>query len=64
MILNIFTEIWASLVKFYGMYSDFIHSILPAELGDLLEAVLDIIVACLIVKFIADAAFRTRGGSN
>lgn len=59
---NVLLEIWTEIVKLYTMYSDFIHSILPAELGDLAEAVLDIAIACLIVKAIASVAFKTKSG--
>lgn len=62
--MQILQDIWAQLVVIYGYYSGFIHSILPGQLGDLLEYCLDIAIACLIVKSIAGAAFHTRGGNN
>lgn len=42
------------------MYSDFVHSILPNELGDLAVWVINIAVISLIVVGIAKAAFRTN----
>lgn len=57
---DFFSNIWTEIVKLYGMYSSFVHSILPAELGDLAEAVIDIAIACLIVKMVADIAFKTK----
>ncbi len=58
---KIFTEFWSECVKLYGYYSDYIHYIFPRELGDLVEYVLDIAIACLIIKIVADVAFKTKG---
>lgn len=59
-----FTDLWAKICEIYMYYSDFVHSIFPRELGDLVEYVIDIAVACLIVKLIADFAFKTKTGEN
>lgn len=58
---NVFTEIWAKIVEFYTLYSDAIHSVFPSQLGDLVEYVIDIAIACLIVKAVASMAFGTKG---
>ncbi len=59
-----FIDLWAKCCELYGYYSSFIHSIFPKELGDLVEYILDIIIACLIIKMIADVAFKTKSGDN
>ncbi len=58
---NIFGNIWAKIVEFYGIYSSAIHSVFPSQLGDLVEYVIDIAVACLIIKGISSVAFGTKG---
>ena len=60
--LNIFKGLWEAIVNIYMMYSDFIHSIFPAELGNLVEGCIDIAVAVLVVKLVSDAAFKTKSG--
>lgn len=57
---EIFTNLWAKMCEFYGYYSAAIHKILPGDVGNLAEAVLDIAIACLIVKIVADIAFSTK----
>ena len=57
---DFFINIWAKCVEFYGMYSDFIHSILPRELGDLAEYVLDIAIVAAIVLAIGKIAFSSN----
>jgi len=54
------SNIWIKCVEYYSIYSDFIHSIFPKELGDLIEGVLDIAIVCIIVKLISTLAFGTR----
>lgn len=58
--MDILKDFWAQCLNVYAIYSDIIHSILPAELGDLCEYVLDVIIVCLIVKGVASIAFGTR----
>ena len=58
---DFFKSIGEFIVKAYSTYSDFIHSIFAAELGDFVEYLLDIIVAAAIVKLVASVAFRTKG---
>lgn len=55
-----FASVWAKCVEWYGMYSDFIHSILPREVGDLAEYVLDIAIVAGIVFAIGRIAFSTN----
>jgi hypothetical protein len=60
MLMNVFTDIWEVIVKYYTLYSEMIHSVFPSQLGDLVEGILDIIIVCAIIKIIADAAFKTK----
>lgn len=60
MILNIFTDIWETLVKWYVAYSDFIHSYIPSALGDLVVGLIDIAAVCLLVFLVAKVAFSTK----
>ena len=60
---SIIQKIWNEIVKFYGEYSAFIHSIAPDELGNLIEYVIDIIVAALLIRIIGGAAFHKKDGS-
>ena len=48
------------LVDIYAAYSKFIHNIFQDELGDFAEVIILIIVAALIVKFVASVAFSTK----
>ena len=57
-----FNNLWTSLVNIYGMYSDFVHSIFPSQLGDLVVYLLDIVIVIAIVKIVASFAFTTKGG--
>ncbi len=59
-----FSNIWDSLVKIYTSYSDFVHSIIPGQLGDLVVFILNLIVVCIIVKIIASVAFGTKGDNG
>lgn len=59
-----FQDLWLKICELYSMYSGFIHSIFPSQLGDLVEYILDIAVACLIIKLVAGAAFHTKTGEN
>lgn len=56
----ILQEIWTAIVKGYILYSDMIHSVLPGQLGDLAEGILDIIIVAAIIKIIASFAFGTK----
>ncbi len=62
--MQILKDLWEKICLGYSYYSGFIHSIIPSQLGDLVEYCLDIAVACLIVKLVASAAFHTKGGDN
>ncbi len=59
-----FSNIWDTLVNIYTSYSDFVHSILPGQLGDLVVFVLNLIVVCIIIKIVASVAFGTKGGNG
>ena len=61
---QIFNDIWSAIVKYYTIYSDFIHSILPGQLGDLAEGLIDIVIVIAIIKIISTFAFGTKGGNN
>ena len=52
--------IWEEIVKYYTVYSDFIHSIFPSQLGDLVVYLIDIVVIVLIIKMIASLAFGNK----
>lgn len=55
-----FMNIWAKCVELYMMYSDFVHSILKDQLGDLAVYVINIAVVSAIVIVIARMAFGTK----
>ncbi len=55
-----FIELWAKICEYYGYYSAAIHKILPGDVGNLAESVINITVACLIIKLVADLAFSTK----
>lgn len=54
-------SIWNSIkdffVKYYGMYSDFIHSIFGKGMGDFIVYLIDIIVVILVIKLIINTTF-------
>lgn len=58
--MEILNDLWAHICEWYQMYSGFIHSIFPSQLGDLVEGVLDIAVACLVIKVVSSVAFGTK----
>lgn len=58
--LSLVNELWDTIVSCYHLYSGFIHSIFPSATGDLVEGLLDIIVAVFIVKMLSDFAFTTK----
>ncbi len=53
-------EIWATICKYYVMYSDFVHSIFPGQLGDLVEGLIDMVVAIAVVKIIWSTTFSNK----
>lgn len=53
-------NVWATITSWYQAYSGFVHSIFPSALGDLVVWVINIAVACLIVKLVATVAFKTK----
>jgi len=55
-----FTNLWTKCIELYTSYSNFIHTYIPRELGDLVEYIIDIIVICILVKIIASFAFGSR----
>ncbi len=55
-----FNNIWVTICEWYQAYSAFIHSFFPSQLGDLVEGIIDIVVACLIIKLLASIAFGTK----
>ena len=59
-VIEFFKNIGAALVGAYVAYSDFIHSILPNQAGDLVEAIIDVSVGVILLKVIGGAAFHTR----
>lgn len=59
-IIEFFKNIGLALVDAYVKYSDFIHSILPNQAGDLAEAIIDVAVGVALLKLIGSAAFHTR----
>lgn len=58
MILNIFIDLWQLIAKGYTAYSNFIHSILMNEAGDLAEYTIDIFVAFFVVRLAFKNAFH------
>ena len=58
--MEILNDKWVHICEWYHMYSSFIHSIFPSQLGDLVEGVLDIAVACLLIKTLSSVAFGTK----
>jgi len=61
---NFFTNIWEGLVNIYNIYSNFVHSIFPGQLGNLVVGVIDILVVGAIVIYIGKIAFTSKNGEN
>lgn len=57
---EILSNFWAKCVEFYWIYSDFVHSILKDQLGDLAVYVINIAVVSLITICVAKIAFSSR----
>ena len=55
-----FMELWSTIVNYYMIYSDFIHSIFRAQVGDLVEGLIDLGVVVAIVLAVARFAFASR----
>lgn len=55
-----FVGIWSKIVQLYTMYTDFVHSILKDQLGDLAIYVINIAVVSALVIFIAKIAFSSK----
>ncbi len=47
-------------VKYYGIYSDFIHSLFGKGMGDFMVYLIDIIVVVLLIKFIINITFGDK----
>ena len=60
---SILQKIWTEIVKMYASYSSFIHGILPDQLGDLLEYLIDIAVVVLLIRVLGGAAFHKKDGT-
>lgn len=60
---KVFSDIWEGILKYYMIYSNFVHSIFPAELGDLVVFLIDMVVAVGIVFLVAKSAFGSKTGS-
>jgi hypothetical protein len=50
---------WETLVTYYQAYSNFVHSILPNEAGDFVVILIDITIVVIILKFLAQSAFKS-----
>lgn len=47
-------------VKYYEIYSDFIHSLFGKEIGDFAVYLIDIVVVVLIIKLIINNTFKNN----
>ncbi len=57
---SILNSIKDFFVKYYGMYSDFIHSLFGKGMGDFMVYLIDIIVVILIIKLIINTTFTDK----
>ena len=47
-------------VKYYLIYSNFIHSLFGNAMGNFVEYLLDIIIVILLIKFIISSTFGNK----
>lgn len=57
---SILNSIKDFFVKYYGIYSDFIHSLFGKGMGDFMVYLIDIIVVILIIKLIINTTFTDK----
>ena len=57
---EVLTAIKDFFVKYYGIYSDYIHSLFSGAMGDFVVYLIDIVVVILVIKLIISTTFGDK----